>query len=102
MAEYRAQGKCFTCASTEHIAKDCPKRNQLKPKPGSAAATVDLAEVDRLTTLRAAQSLGVIALSIEHVQPSPEHVEFEAINDILVARMKADLRAEAGGSTIHI
>ncbi|KAF7371586.1 Transcription factor [Mycena venus] len=93
MAEFRAQGKCFTCESTEHIAKDCPKRNTLKPtKITAATATVDLAEVDRLAKLRKLQSIGVFAVSVEEMEPS--HELTRAVSNVLVARMKADLTAE--------
>ncbi|KAJ7469599.1 hypothetical protein FB451DRAFT_1038554, partial [Mycena latifolia] len=32
MNEYRGAGKCFNCGSTQHIKKDCPDGDQLKPK----------------------------------------------------------------------
>ncbi|KAJ6631648.1 hypothetical protein B0H10DRAFT_1938479 [Mycena sp. CBHHK59/15] len=85
----QAQGKCFTCASTEHMSKDCPKRSQLKPKVGVASATVDFAEVERLRNLKAAQSLGIFVVDVVQVQPDAAHIS--AINEVLVAKMYSEL-----------
>ncbi|KAK7012675.1 hypothetical protein R3P38DRAFT_3364494 [Favolaschia claudopus] len=90
MAEYRAQGKCFTCGEKEHLSKDCPKNNELKPKGGMTAATISFAEVDRLQGLREAVDFGVFSMKIEPVQFTAEHLR--AIDDVLVAKMYADLR----------
>ncbi|KAJ7035740.1 hypothetical protein C8F04DRAFT_1258621 [Mycena alexandri] len=74
MSEYRVAGKCFDCGSTEHIRKDCPKRNTLKPPKNmlqSSAITFD--EIERRHALAKGVELGVCCASIELAEPSLEH-----------------------------
>ncbi|KAG8740312.1 hypothetical protein FRC10_004494 [Ceratobasidium sp. 414] len=73
--EYRALNKCFECAETGHLVKDCPSRNKARPSRISAnttnlkaegkvrASSVLLKELDRLTGLR--DSIEVSAAQIE-------------------------------------
>ncbi|KAJ7023702.1 hypothetical protein C8F04DRAFT_1304569 [Mycena alexandri] len=92
MNEYRAAGKCFDCGSTEHIRKDCPKWNTLKPRSHtiqSSAVTFD--EIERRHVLARAVDLGVFCVSIELAEPSPEHEA--AVDAIYVRQIRAGLLA---------
>ncbi|KAJ6465877.1 hypothetical protein C8R45DRAFT_939465 [Mycena sanguinolenta] len=88
--EYRAQGKCFTCGETTHMSKDCPQNNSLRPKNGVGSASVSFAEVERLRNLRDAESLGLFSLKFEQPKLSSEYLS--AIDEVLIHRMRADLR----------
>ncbi|KAJ7911883.1 hypothetical protein B0H13DRAFT_1875359 [Mycena leptocephala] len=63
MAQYRAEGKCFDCGSTEHIRKDCPLHNRLKPPKNHNVSSnaVSFAKIERLRNLEA-QNLGVFSV----------------------------------------
>jgi hypothetical protein len=91
--EYRAQGKCFTCASTDHLSKDCPQNNSLKPlKNGISAASVSFAKTENLRDLKDAENLGVFSIKVEQTKFSPEHLQ--AIDEVLLQKMRADIRED--------
>ncbi|KAJ6483226.1 hypothetical protein C8R45DRAFT_931844 [Mycena sanguinolenta] len=89
--EYCAQGKCFTCGETTHLSKDCPQNNSVRPpKRGVGSASVSFGEVERLRNLRDASDLGLFSLKFEQPRLSPQHLA--ALDDVLVERMRAELR----------
>ncbi|KAK7023883.1 hypothetical protein R3P38DRAFT_3534850 [Favolaschia claudopus] len=69
--EYRAQGKCFTCEDTQHLSKDCPKNNSVKPSgQKGSSASISFDEVERLRNLRDGDSLGLYSVLLERIVSS--------------------------------
>ncbi|KAG9074015.1 hypothetical protein FRC06_010993, partial [Ceratobasidium sp. 370] len=72
--EYRAANKCFECAETGHLVKDCPSRNKarpsrlnanaasLKPEDKVRASAVLLRELDKLTEVRDAIEVSAVRM----------------------------------------
>ncbi|KAJ7849003.1 hypothetical protein B0H13DRAFT_1906488 [Mycena leptocephala] len=92
MAQYRAEGKCFDCGSTEHIRKDCQLHNGLKPPKNHNVSSnaVSFAEIERLRKLKEAQNLGVFSVTLETLEPSVEHKN--KVDAMLIDRIPAELQ----------
>jgi hypothetical protein len=71
--QLRSEGQCFECESKDHMYKDCPKRHHTSKLSTSLhSASVDFVEVEHLKSLKDAQSLGLMAMSVISYQETRE------------------------------
>lgn len=61
------EGKCFTCESKEHLSRDCPKQQNLKPpKPPAhvGAVSIESGGGAKLNVVKEGTGLGIFFVSI--------------------------------------